>query len=198
MLRSKYYSICSLSPLIFKEQCTNKLELTSNPKTRREAATEAFFHLLNKYWKFKLYVELFVVGVLGDEKLDMNIVDLQPKRPTASWPASKEAPKGLVSCTSPFWKPHVQYCVQAWGLQLGKDAELLEWIQRRSQRWSDSWSASPVNKGWSSWVWLVWGREGFFRETSLKPSSTWREFTNRRETNFLHGLIMTGLGREQY
>lgn len=44
------------------------------------------------------------------------------------------------------------------------------------------WSTSLMKKSWKSWACLAWRRKGS-RETSLL-SSTWRELTSRRGTNF--------------
>ena len=50
----------------------------------------------------------------------------------------------------------------------------------------------PCVRGWGSWVCSAWRREGS-GETSLQPSSTWRELISRKGSNFLHGPIVIGL-----
>ena len=60
-------------------------------------------------------------------------------------------------------------------------------------RWSEGWSTSPVKKGWGNWACLAWRREGT-GETSLWPSSTWRENINRKGNDCLRGWIVIGQG----
>ena len=76
---------------------------------------------------------------------------LQPKRPTVSWAASEgvasRVREVIVPLYSAFVWPHLEYCVQAWGLQYRRDVELLEWVQSWTMKISKGWRTSPMQKG---------------------------------------------------
>ena len=80
------------------------------------------------------------LGDLIDKKLDMNhqhalaalkansILD-SIKRGVVKWEGEV-----IVPLYSALWRPRLEYCVQAWGLQHRRDVELLEQVQRRATR----------------------------------------------------------------
>ena len=55
--------------------------------------------------------------------------------------------EGIVPLCSALMGPHLQHCIQVWGPQYRKGRELLERVQRRTQRCSEGCSTSPTKTG---------------------------------------------------
>ena len=54
----------------------------------------------------------------------------------------------ILPLCSALVRPHLESCIQLWSPQQWEDMDLLEWVQKRPQKWSEGWSTSAVRKGW--------------------------------------------------
>ena len=120
---------------------------------------------------------------------------LQPRRPTVFWAALKkgvasmERERWLSLCAQLLWGPIWSTSTRP-GASSTRKAQN-SWYKSRGGplRWSEGCSTSATKKGWGNWACGAWKREGS-RETSVWPSSTWREHINRSGIDCLHGLIV--------
>lgn len=85
-------------------------------------------------------------------------VPLQLRKPKLSWAAStagcsvaSKTRDNVLPLCSTLLGPCLERCIQFWGPQDRKGLDLLGWVQRRLQRWSEGWNTSLVKIGWDCW-----------------------------------------------
>ena len=115
--------------------------------------------------------------VLVDGKLDMSQhMHLQPRKPTVSWAASREAwpvDQGRWFCRSALlgWDPTCSSVSSSGALSTGKTWTCWSRSREGLKKWSEGWKTSPIRTGWESWGCSACRREGF-RKALLRPFST--------------------------
>lgn len=92
----------------------------------------------------------------------------------------------IVYICSALVRPHLEYCIQAWSPSIRMQ---ICWVGHEE----DQRSGAPLLQIKAEGAGLVLPGEG--SGEILLPSSNWRELINKRETDFLHALIVKGQGR---